>query len=220
MARGEDVSRYPFKGRAEELPKRFKDWLKANRERIDKAKQLPYFIRDNQRLINMKTAPTLNGSYEEYKFGDNGGKVRIHIDVSQKDGDFEKLRSIAEEFARTGRTAALTPKITRPPRFQYEEIYGTLRGTRYEGKCPDLNVDGLWYEHEGFITDNPKRAFKNMLNDGLKQSDRLVIDQPELTERYMRRVIEARVRDGQHIEEVLMLTEERKLVTIYKKTKG
>lgn len=56
LMRGEE----PAKGSENEvrdLPQRFKDWVTANRERIDGAKQLPYFIRDNQRLINSTTKP-------------------------------------------------------------------------------------------------------------------------------------------------------------------
>ena len=59
-----------------------------------------------------------------------------------------------------------------------------------------------WYEHEGFISKQPKNAFRNMLNDGLKQSDKLIIDKPDLTDAYMKRVIRQRVKDGQAIKEV------------------
>lgn len=71
----------------------------------------------------------------------------------------------------------LPPKMKRPPEFEYSKYYKSLIGTN-EGKCPDLNVDGEWYEHEGFISNNPKNAFRNMIKDGLLQSTRLVIDKP------------------------------------------
>ena len=41
-----------------------------------------------------------------------------------------------------------------------------------------------------------------MMNDGLKQSDRLIIDKPNLTDAYMKRVIRQRIKDGQAIEEI------------------
>ena len=69
-------------------------------------------------------------------------------------------------------------------------------------KCPDLRINGLWYEHEGFITDNPKRAFANMMAHGLKQSNRIIIDHPGLTERYIKRSICNRINYGEDIEEV------------------
>lgn len=103
--------------------------------------------------------------------------------------------------------------------FEYKEIYSTLAGTKYEGKCPDLNVDGEWYEHEGFVSQNPKRAFRNMLNDGLKQANRLIIDQPELTDAYMKRVIKQRVADGQEIAEI-WIRGKKGITLLYKKSEG
>ncbi len=150
-----------------------------------------------------------------YKFGK--GEVRISHLVNSYDSDYEKLIQIAEHFAIGGATATLTPKMTRPSKFMYECIYKSLVGTKFEGKCPDLNADGVWYEHEGFVSSNPKNAFRNMLNDGLKQTNRLVIDKPDLTEAYMKRVIFQRVKDGQDIEEVWIKTG-RRLQLLYKKS--
>ncbi len=132
----------------------------------------------------------------------NGGKILVHELVSSDDSDYEKLIEVATFFAAAGKEVRLTPKMKRPPQFEYVSIYGSLVGTQYEHKCPDLLVDDLWYEHEGFITDNAKRAFGNMMNHGLKQSDRLVIDLPNLTVAYMKRIIHQRVKDGQAITEV------------------
>ena len=107
--------------------------------------------------------------------------------------------------------------MSRPPKFRYECIYGSLIGTKYEGKCPDLEIDGNWYEHEGFVTENPKRALKNMLNDGLKQSNRLIIDKPDLTDSFMKRNIWIRNKEGQDIQEV-WLKEGDKIRLLYKKS--
>ena len=78
-------------------------------------------------------------------------------------------------------------------------------------------VDDDWYEHEGFVTDNARRAFSNMMNHGLRQSDRLVIDLPNLTEAYMKRVIHQRVKDGQAISEV-WTKDKTNFKLIYKKS--
>ena len=64
-----------------------------------------------------------------------------------------------------------------------------------------MRVGDLWYEHEGFVSDKPKRAFGNMMKHGLEQSSRIVIDKPKLTERYMRRSIEGRVNRGEDVKE-------------------
>ena len=110
--------------------------------------------------------------------------------------------------------------MARPPKFQYECVYKSLVGTKYEGKCPDVNVNGEWYEHEGFTSSNPKNAFRNMMRDGLLQSNRLVIDRPSLTERYMRRSIFGRVERGEDIKEVWVREEDGSLTLLYKKTDG
>lgn len=145
------------------------------------------------------------------------GKVRINSLVDNKDNDYPKLVQIAEFFAKDGATATLTPKMSRPPKFQYNTVYADLIGTKFEGKCPDLNIDGKWYEHEGFTSKNPKRALKNMLNHGLKQSNRLIIDRPELTDRYILRNIQARIKEGQDIIE-LWLIDKGEVKLLYKKT--
>ena len=139
--------------------------------------------------------------------------------MSRDDSDFSKLFDIAKHFAMEGRSVTLVPKMRRPQVFEYYSIYGALVGTPFEGKCPDMFVDGKWYEYEGFITKNPKRAFSNMLNRGLKQSDRLIIEKPNLSEAYIKRVIYQRIREGQMIREIIIWNGE-KLELVYKKFEG
>lgn len=147
---------------------------------------------------------------------ENGGKILVHQLVNHEDSDYSKLISIAEHFASLGKEVKLTPKMSRPPKFVYQNIYGSLMGTKYEGKCPDLLIDDVWYEHEGFTTDNPKNAFRNMMRDGLRQSDRLIIDKPELTTAYMKRVIWQRVQEG-HLVNEIWLKDGGVLTLLYKK---
>ena len=149
---------------------------------------------------------------------DKGGSIAVHQLVNPEDSDYNKLMDIATFFAEQGCQVRLTPKMTRPPKFMYRNIYESLMGTPYEGKCPDLWIDGVWYEYEGFVTNNAKRAFGNMMNHGLKQCDRLIIDRPELTERYMLRSIYGRVQRGELISEVWIRDEGGLLSLFYKKT--
>lgn len=149
---------------------------------------------------------------------EGNGTVTINQLVNREDSDFYKLDEIATFFAREqGAEVILTPKMSRPPKFQYECVYSSLIGTKYEGKCPDLCINGIWYEHEGFTSSNPKNAFRNMLNDGLKQSNRLIIDKPNLTDAYMKRVIRQRIKDGQAIEEI-WIKEDSEIRILYKKS--
>lgn len=175
------------------------------------------FIPDNElcaacRLIRQCEALR----YETRKEYPNGGKVQVHKLVNTEDSDFQKLMNVADFFARQGMNVKLTPKMSRPKKFVYQNIYHSLIGTKFEGKCPDMLIDGKWYEHEGFISDNPKRAFRNMLTHGLKQSNRIIIDRPELTDGYMIRSIYGHIKQGKDIEEV-WLVEGKKIRIIYKK---
>lgn len=155
---------------------------------------------------------------ESYQHGK--GIVKISRLVNHDDSDFEKLKQVAEFFAKDGAESVLTPKMSRHSKFKYECVYASLIGTKYEGKCPDLCIDGVWYEHEGFTSNNPKNAFRNMMRDGLLQSDRIIIDRPDLTERYMRRSIIGRVERGEDIQEVWLRESDGSLTLLYKKTDG
>ncbi len=148
------------------------------------------------------------------------GTIEISHLVDRNDSDFSKLMQAAEHFAKDGAEVVMTPKMTRPSKFNYDCVYGELRGTKFEGKCPDLKINENWYEHEGFVTTNPKRAFGNMMNDGLKQANRLIIDRPDLTERWMRRSIIGRIEKGQDILEVWLRETDGSLTLLYKKTDG
>lgn len=137
--------------------------------------------------------------------------------MNRSDSDFQKLYEIAEHFAALGDEVELTPKMTRPSKFKYECIYKDLVGTKYEGKCPDLRINGKWYEHEGYITNNPKNAFRNMMRDGLKQCNRLILDRPNLTERFMRRGVFNRINNGEDIQEIWLRNPDGTLCLLYKK---
>ena len=148
------------------------------------------------------------------------GLIRINHLVNQNDNDYNKLYQIAEYFADKGSVVELAPKMSRSSNFEYESLYYDLIGTKYEGKCPDLKIDGLWYEHEGFVTDNPKRAFRNMLSHGLKQSNRIIMDKPDLTERHMKRCIQNRINNGEDIVEIWLRDNYGNITLLYKKTDG
>lgn len=197
------------------VPDGFSDWVKGNTERIEKAKSLPYFLSDNEKIMDVVLRRVPEG-YSVVKEYGNGGRVLVHNLVNHEDSDYNKLVSIGEYFAANGKVARLAPKMTRPPKFRYESVYGDLVGTKYEGKCPDLKIDGLWYEHEGFVTENPKNAFRNMMHDGMIQSNRLIIDRPNLTERYMRRGIEGRIEKGEDIQEVWLRDKDGSMTLLYK----
>ena len=75
-------------------------------------------------------------------------------------------------------------------------------------------------EHEGFTSTNPKNAFRNMMRDRLIQCDRLIIDRPELTERFMLRSIIGRVKRGEAIKEMWLRDKDGTIKLRYKNTGG
>lgn len=199
------------------VPEKFNKWCERNAKKLDLARKngkLPYFVRDN-----MKAVGDIVG-WEEVKYKLGKGTITIPKYVSSSDNDYKKLIQIAEHFALKGSNVILTPKMKRSPEFEYSKYYKSLIGTKYEGKCPDLNVDGKWYEHEGFVSLNPKNAFRNMMRDGLLQSNRIIIDKPDLTERFMRRSIYNRIKNGEDIEEVWLRYDNGKIEKLFIKTDG
>ena len=53
----------------------------------------------------------------------NGGSVLKHPLVSRDHSDYDKLIGVAKFFAqKDGERVVLTPKMSRPPKFEYEEI--------------------------------------------------------------------------------------------------
>lgn len=150
---------------------------------------------------------------EIIKVGD--GQIAISHLVNRDDGDFDRLMQVARHFATLGKNVTLTPKMTRPSRFEYDCVYGSLKGTKYYGKCPDLLIDGKWYEHEGFVSNNAKRAFSNMMNHGLKQAPNIIMDNPGLEIWYIKRSIRNRIRDGVSIKEVWLRENDGSLSMLY-----
>ena len=146
---------------------------------------------------------------------DGGGKIKISKLVNREDNDFATLLEDAYYFAGQGKAVLLPPKMTRPAQFAYDRYYSSLKGTPYYGKCPDLYIDGVWYEHEGFTTINPKKALRNMLHAGGKQCERLIIDKPDLTDSYIKRIIGNKVALGDKIKEVWLKINKNEYKRIY-----
>lgn len=70
-----------------------------------------------------------------------------------------------------------------------------------------------------FTSANPKNAFRNMLAHGLAQS--LIIDEPDLTEAFMKRSIRNRVAKGLDIQEVWLRDKNGGIRVLYdKKSEG
>ena len=145
----------------------------------------------------------------------NGGKVEMYSTVNRAASDFQNVFECCRLFAEMGDHAIITPQLDETiGNHVYEEIYASLRGTQYWGKCPDFNVNGFWYEHEGFSTNkdlnDPKKrklTYSNMLNRGIKQSERIVLEDCHIGRYYAKRAIFKRIHfEKQKITEIYIRT--------------
>ncbi|MDR1865770.1 MAG: hypothetical protein LBR08_09415 [Bacteroidales bacterium] len=97
------------------------------------------------------------------------------MDGYVRKSDHRDLITVAGDLARQGKIV----QITTNPHFKdaaYERVFGGLKGTVYERKCPDLIIDGVFYEYESFESPFKKEKISNMISKGIKQSSRIVIN--------------------------------------------
>jgi hypothetical protein len=145
----------------------------------------------------------------------SGGKIEI-VHGYRRKSDHKDLLAIARFFAAKGCSVTITTDIHyKDP--QYKTVFGALIGTKYERKCPDLIIDGKFYEYENYAPPFSKLKIGNMLTKGHKQSDKLIINNNKgASDRYIMKIIHDRIRLGQVINEV-WLYEKGKPRLLFKK---
>jgi len=155
----------------------------------------------------------------------NGGKIDVYKFIDQTSDDFENVLKCCEYFAAQGAHVIIYPQFSVTiGNIAYEHIFSSLRNTQYWGRCPDFTVNGVWYEHEGFdtkkeISCQKKKLSKycNMLSRGVKQSDKIIVEDTGVWRQSARRIIHNRIyKEKQNISEVYIRTNSG-LETIYKK---
>jgi hypothetical protein len=149
----------------------------------------------------------------------NGGTLYVHQDADTDKTDYRGIYNICNEFAKKGHEVKITPRVhIKSP--DYDVIYGNLKGTRYYGKCPDFCVNDLFYEFEGYQPPWRKKKLNRMITNGVKQSDRIVIDNNKgASTRKVKKAIYNHLNIGDNISELWVL-EKGKIKLIYKKTAG
>jgi len=160
--------------------------------------------------------------FKVYKQYENGGKVLIHKNINKKASDYKPLITIANLFAKGGKIVRLTP-IVHFKSNEYKEIYGSLIGTLYKRKCPDLEIDGIFYEFENYTPPFDKKKISNMIARGMKQSPRIVINNNKgASDRFIIRNIKERIADKKFKNEIkeVWLYEKGKLRLLFKNTVG
>ena len=170
---------------------------------------LPVFL--NIRAKDCYDCPYINGCISrmssdgfklEHNFK-NGGKLYVHPDIDKDKADYKDMKRICLQLAKMGHEVRMTPRLHCKSE-EYKQIYGSLIGTKYEKKCPDFSVDGVFYEYEGFVKPWNKKKVGHMLSHGLQQSSRVVINNTKgCSDRFIRKAVMARIHlPGQEVNEV------------------
>ncbi|GHV12045.1 hypothetical protein FACS1894162_7900 [Bacteroidia bacterium] len=97
------------------------------------------------------------------------------MDGFVKKSDYDDLLAIAFFYAEQGHIVQI-PTEVHFKNEKYQQVFGKLMGTIYERKCPDLIIDGEFYEYESFVPPFKKGKISNMISEGLKQSSRIIIN--------------------------------------------
>ena len=169
------------------------------------------------RVLKMESIKTmLQLDFKTVKTFRNRGVFKEHISIDKTQSGYTIVKNVGIEFARLGKAVEVPPVLHfKSP--EYAKIYGALEGTKYYRKCPDLIIDGQFYEVEGFVPPFSKIKIKNMLTHGVVQSNNIVLNNNKgASDRYIFRLIHQRIRLGQDINEV-WLYEKGKIRMLYKK---
>lgn len=143
------------------------------------------------------------------------GTLTIHKDLDPTKDDYKSVNEIGEHFAKQGKEVVLPPKFDAPLKSEeYKQIYKELENTPYWGKCPDLKVGNVWYEHEGFVGEADNK-YSNMLGRGLKQAAKVIIEKTNETDKHLKKLIKFRIYEGQKVDEI-WVKNGKKLTLFYK----
>ena len=156
--------------------------------------------------------------FKTYKQYENGGKVLVPKFIDKKASDYKHLISIANFFAKEGKTVRLNP-VAHFKSDEYKQIFGSLIDTIYERKCPDLDIDGIFYEFENYIPPFKTRKIANMISHGAKQSSHIIINNSKgASDRYILRNIKDRMTDKKfkYIIEEVWVYEKGKVRLLFK----
>ena len=214
------VNGTPVSGEVTSIPGSMEGYIKTNSDKISGWKRQPFWVQDNFRNGRIEKGLNLGlKKSEPLKQFKNGGNISVFPQVDKTSSDYKRVYLCAEYFAKKGKSVEILPKLNYKDGL-YKQIYGDLMGTQYARKCPDLKVDGLFYEHEGFSGDDPLNSLRNMFKRGLKQSSRIIIEDAAITNHFILKNIHNRLREGQIIDEVLLIKKDGSFQVIYKKAES
>ena len=130
-----------------------------------------------------------------YKQYPSGGTIWLMPGLEASGSDYKDIIAIAKCLAMNGHEV----KILRAIHYKdplYKLVYGNLIGTRYYRKCPDILVDGNFYEYESYDRPFKSRKISHMLKRGAEQANRIIIDNNKgASDRFIINMIENRLKD-------------------------
>ena len=146
-------------------------------------------------ILSFNTVDDYCYSFALYKEYPDGGKIWLMLGLDTAGSDYDDILAIANCLAEKGHEVKVLHAVHYKDPL-YRMVFGELIGTRYYRKCPDLLVDGSFVEYESYTSDQPKNAFRNMLHNGLAQSDNVILRHCHLTDAYMTQQIRGQLQKG------------------------
>ncbi|MDR1342516.1 MAG: hypothetical protein LBK18_04565 [Prevotellaceae bacterium] len=145
-------------------------------------------------VAEIKSVSKPSEGFHVYKEFSNGGRIEI-MNGYTKQPDYKDLIAIAHDLAKQGKIVQITTNRHFKSK-EYWQVFGALGGTVYERKCPDLIVNGVFYEYERFEPPFKKEKISMMISHGVKQSSRIIIKNTKgSSDRYILRNIHNRIRE-------------------------
>ena len=130
-----------------------------------------------------------------YKQFPSGGTIWRMLGFDETGTDYDDILAVADCLAESGHEVKILHAVHYKDPL-YRKVFGELIGTRYYRKCPDLLVDGEFVEYESYTSNQPKNALRNMLHNGLAQSDRVIIRHCNLTDGYVIQQVHGQIQNG------------------------
>ena len=135
------------------------------------------------------------GVFVLYKQYPSGGKIWLMLGLETTGSDYDDIIAIANCLADRGHEVKVLHAVHYKDPL-YRKVFSDLIGTKYYRKCPDLLVDGIFVEYESYKSDQPKNAFRNMLHNGLSQSDSIILHHCNLSDGYMLQQVQGKLKNG------------------------
>ena len=149
---------------------------------------------------------------------ESGGVLYVMDGLDKDASDYNDIVAIGRRFAELGNLVQVLGNIHFKNQ-DYEKYFGSLIGSEYYKKCPDLRIGDKLFEYEGFVGSWSKRKLSRMLSHGAKQSPFLIIKNTRgCSDRFILRSIKDRLCDKNYHHEVkeVWLYEKGQVRLLYK----